>query len=180
MKYAEAMPPVPPNPSLQATPVPGAPELERYVSATISPIRSKRREVAMRTALIIAVGFVLWAACLGVAKLLASARTSSMITATVAFVVIWCVAAAANMWIGVSHAGYSFREELPIFLLIFVLPAAVAMFVVTVHLCNRVRRQDTCTLEAGQELEAKKARARRATPPRTRPSDNQGCSDAAV
>jgi hypothetical protein len=29
MKYAEVLPPVPPNPSLQATPVPGAPELER-------------------------------------------------------------------------------------------------------------------------------------------------------
>ena len=83
----------------------------------------------MRTAIIIAVGFVLWAACLGVAKLLAGARTSSMITATVAFVVIWCVAAAANMWMGVSHAGYSFREELPIFLLIFLLPPAVAIFV---------------------------------------------------
>jgi hypothetical protein len=106
-----------------------AAELARYVSATISPIRSKRREVAMRTAIIMAVGFVLWAACLGVAKLLARASTSSMITATVAFVVIWFIAAAANMWIGVSHAGYSFWEELPIFLLIFLLPAAVAMFV---------------------------------------------------
>jgi predicted neutral ceramidase superfamily lipid hydrolase len=83
----------------------------------------------MRTAIIMAVGFVLWAACLGVAKLLARSSTSSMITATVAFVVIWFVAAAANMWIGVSHAGYSFREELPIFLLIFLLPCAVAMFV---------------------------------------------------
>jgi len=51
----------------------------------------------MRTAIIMAVGFVLWAACLGVAKLLASSNTSSMITATVAFVVIWFVAAAANM-----------------------------------------------------------------------------------
>ena len=51
----------------------------------------------MRTAIIIAVGFVLWAACLGVAKLLASSNISSMITATVAFVVIWFVAAAANM-----------------------------------------------------------------------------------
>jgi hypothetical protein len=51
-----------------------------------------------------------------------------MITATVAFVVIWFVAAAANMWIGVSQAGYSFREELPIFLLIFLLPSAVAVF----------------------------------------------------
>jgi hypothetical protein len=29
----------------------------------------------------------------------------------------------------VSHAGYSFREELPIFLLIFLLPSAVALFV---------------------------------------------------
>ena len=51
----------------------------------------------MRTAIIIAVGFVLWAACLGVAKFLASSSTLSMITATVAFVGIWFVAAAANM-----------------------------------------------------------------------------------
>jgi len=104
-------------------------ELRRYVSATISPIRSKRREVAMRTAIIIAVGFVLWTACLGVAKLLASSSTSSMITATVAFVVIWFVAAAANMGMGVSQVRYSFREALPIFLLIFLLPSAVAIFV---------------------------------------------------
>jgi hypothetical protein len=83
----------------------------------------------MRTAIIIAVGFVLWAACLGVAKLLASSSTSATMTATVAFVVIWFVAAAANMWIGMSQAGYSFREELPIFLLIFLLPSAVAVFV---------------------------------------------------
>ena len=39
------------------------------------------------------------------------------------------VAAALNMWIGISHAGYSFQEELPIFLLIFLLPAVVAVFV---------------------------------------------------
>jgi hypothetical protein len=39
------------------------------------------------------------------------------------FIAIWFVAAAANMWIGVSQAGYSFQEEL----LIFLLPAAVAI-----------------------------------------------------
>jgi len=83
----------------------------------------------MRTAIIIAVGFVLWAACLGVAKLLTRSGTSSLITATVAFLVIWFIAAAVNMWIGVSQAGYSFREELPIFLSIFSLPSAVAIFV---------------------------------------------------
>jgi hypothetical protein len=37
--------------------------------------------------------------------------------------------AAANMWIGVSQAGYSFREEFPIFLLMFLLPSAAAIFV---------------------------------------------------
>jgi len=52
-----------------------------------------------------------------------------MTYATAAFVAIWFVAAAANMWIGVSQAGYSLQEELPIFLLIFLLPAAVAVFV---------------------------------------------------
>jgi len=83
----------------------------------------------MRTAIIILGGFALWAACLGIAKLLASSSASSMTYATAAFVAIWFVAAAANMWIGVSQAGYSLQEELPIFLLIFLLPAAVAVFV---------------------------------------------------
>ena len=82
----------------------------------------------MRTVIIIVAGLVLWAACLGVAKLLASPSASSMTTATVVFVVMWFVAAAANMWIGVSQAGYSFQEELPIFLLIFLLPSVVAIF----------------------------------------------------
>ena len=83
----------------------------------------------MRTAIILAVGFVLWAACLGVAKLLASSNTSSLITATLAFVVIWFVAAAANRWIGVSQAGYACRAALPVFLLLFSLPSAVAILV---------------------------------------------------
>jgi hypothetical protein len=33
------------------------------------------------------------------------------------------------MWVGVAKAGYSVAEELPIFLLIFALPAAVAVLV---------------------------------------------------
>ena len=79
--------------------------------------------------IIILGGFVLWAVCLGIAKFLAHSSTSSMTTATTAFIVIWFVAAAWNMWIGVSQAGYSFQEELPIFLLIFLLPTAVAILV---------------------------------------------------
>ena len=83
----------------------------------------------MRTVIFILGGLVLWAVCLGVAKLATGSSTSSMTTATTAFVAIWFVAAASNMWIGVSQAGYSIQEELPIFLLIFLLPVAVAVFV---------------------------------------------------
>ena len=83
----------------------------------------------MRTMIIILGGFVLWAACFGIAKLLANTSTLSTTIATAAFVAIWFVAAASNMWVGVSQAGYSFREELPIFLLIFLLPSVVAVFV---------------------------------------------------
>jgi hypothetical protein len=82
----------------------------------------------MRTAIILLGGLVLWAVCLGIGKLVAGASASSMTTATIAFVAIWFVAAAVNMWIGMSQAGYSFKEELPIFLLIFLLPVAVAVF----------------------------------------------------
>jgi hypothetical protein len=74
-------------------------------------------------------GLALWGACLGIAKLVASASASSMTIATAAFAAIWFVVAAANMWMGVSQAGYSFQEELPIFLLIFLLPVAVAVVV---------------------------------------------------
>jgi hypothetical protein len=95
----------------------------------MAPTRRKRREVAMRTAIIMAVGFMLWTAGLGVAQRLASANTSSLITATVALVVIRCVAAAANRWMGVSQAGYAFREELPVFLLLCSWLSAVARFV---------------------------------------------------
>ncbi len=83
----------------------------------------------MRTVLIILGGFALWGICLGIAKLLSNFGASSTTVATASFVAIWFVVAVANMWIGVSQAGYSFQEELPIFLLIFLLPATVAVVV---------------------------------------------------
>jgi hypothetical protein len=33
------------------------------------------------------------------------------------------------MWIGVSRAGYSVAEEFPIFLMIFIIPAGVALLI---------------------------------------------------
>lgn len=83
----------------------------------------------MRTLMIIFGGLVLWGASLGVARLLGSSSASSTWTPTIVFTVIWFLLAAANMWVGVAQAGYSFMEELPIFLLIFVLPVTAAVLV---------------------------------------------------
>ena len=83
----------------------------------------------MRTAIIILAGFVLWGICLGVAKVLGAGRPSAMTMATAVFLIVWLIAAAWNMYVGVSSAGYSVAEELPIFLVIFLLPALVALVV---------------------------------------------------
>ena len=80
----------------------------------------------MRTAIFIVAGFVLWGICLGAAKLTGAASTT---VATTVVIVLWFIAAAVNMWAGIARAGYSFQEELPIFLLIFLLPAVVALLV---------------------------------------------------
>jgi hypothetical protein len=53
----------------------------------------------------------------------------SMVVAAKIFIPVWLVAALTNMWIGVARAGYSVAEELPIFLAIFAIPAAVAAFI---------------------------------------------------
>ena len=82
----------------------------------------------MRTALLIAAGCLIWAVW-GCAAKLWSAAAASMNIALVIFLVGWCVVAATNMWFGVSKAGYAFREELPIFVLIFAVPAVLAIFV---------------------------------------------------
>lgn len=47
-------------------------------------------------------------------------------TALLAFIGTWLLVSVANMWVGVSRAGYTVREELPILLLVFAVPALVA------------------------------------------------------
>ncbi|OGA23775.1 MAG: hypothetical protein A3I02_06180 [Betaproteobacteria bacterium RIFCSPLOWO2_02_FULL_67_26] len=81
----------------------------------------------MRTALIILGGFLLLGACVLAGRW--TGGTGTMVNAAKLFIVIWLIAAGVNMWVGVAKAGYSVAEELPIFLLIFALPAAAAGFV---------------------------------------------------
>jgi hypothetical protein len=81
----------------------------------------------MRTALFLVAGLLLLAGSLLLGRLFSSNYPGAPLVATVVYVALWFVIAGANMWVGVARAGYSVNEELPIFLLIFGLPAAVAI-----------------------------------------------------
>jgi hypothetical protein len=81
----------------------------------------------MRTALFLVAGLLFLAASLLLGRLFSSNYPGATVVATVVYVALWFVIAGANMWVGVARAGYSVSEELPIFLLIFGVPAAVAI-----------------------------------------------------
>jgi hypothetical protein len=83
----------------------------------------------MRTAIILAIGFVTLAAFAGAGWLWGGAPRLK--AAVWVFVALWFIATAVNMYIGVTRAGYGFMEELPIFLLLFGVPAIVAVLLRT-------------------------------------------------
>ncbi len=83
----------------------------------------------MHTIKVLAAGFALLVACLLFGRSLGQPGTGLVLGAKL-FVPLWLVGAAINMWIGVSRAGYSVADEAPVFLLVFGLPAAVALLVV--------------------------------------------------
>ncbi|HEX2790817.1 MAG TPA: hypothetical protein VHN17_10335 [Steroidobacteraceae bacterium] len=79
----------------------------------------------MHTIIVLGGGFALLASCL----LLGHAFGGGMpgaVTGAKVFIPLWLIGAGVNLWLGVSHAGYSVTEEFPIFLGMFSLPAAVA------------------------------------------------------
>ena len=81
----------------------------------------------MRTGLFLLAGFLLLAASLVLAKLFSGNYPAATTWATAGFVVLWLALTGFNMWVGVTKAGYSAAEELPILLLLFGIPAAVAL-----------------------------------------------------
>ena len=42
------------------------------------------------------------------------------------FVPVWAGVALVNLWVGVTKAGYSLAQELPILLVVFAIPALIA------------------------------------------------------
>ena len=81
----------------------------------------------MHTVKIIAGGFALLALCLLIGRLTAGA--GGVPTAARLFVPLWLGAAAVNMYVGVTRAGYSVADEAPIFAVVFAIPAAVALLI---------------------------------------------------
>jgi hypothetical protein len=81
----------------------------------------------MRTGLFLLAGVLLMSGFLLLGKLFAGTDPGARNVLTIAFVALWLCVAAINLWMGVTRAGYSVTEELPIFLLIFVVPVALAL-----------------------------------------------------
>lgn len=79
-----------------------------------------------RTTVIIIAGLVLFLIFLIVGYLW---KAAGLRRAMEDFVLVWFAVAAFNLAVGVFEAGYGFGEELPIFLLIFAIPAAPAIAV---------------------------------------------------
>ncbi|SEF31821.1 hypothetical protein ABL840_22985 [Variovorax sp. NFACC27] len=80
----------------------------------------------MHTIMVMGGGFVLLAVFLLAGRLLGDDSSAALAVAAKWFIPAWFVGAGINMAVGVIKAGYSVAEELPIFLLIFAVPAVVA------------------------------------------------------
>jgi hypothetical protein len=79
----------------------------------------------MHTIMVIGGGLVLLALFMLVGRQIGGGSTVAAATAAVWFIPVWLAAAGINLWIGVRH-GYTVGEELPIGLVVFAVPAAVA------------------------------------------------------
>lgn len=81
--------------------------------------------MGMHTVIVIAIGFLVLGLCLLLGQTLGGAPGTAR--GALCFVPVWFFGAAINMYIGVKGAGYPVSEETPVFLVVFAIPAAVAI-----------------------------------------------------
>ncbi len=78
----------------------------------------------MHTIKVVAGGVMLLVIFAVVGRLTAGAR--GMATAALVFAPVWFVCSGINMYLGVKRAGYSFADETPIFMVVFLVPGTAA------------------------------------------------------
>jgi len=86
----------------------------------------------MHSLKIIVGGFVLLSIFLIASHLVWGQSHAHLIWTCASFMMVWLILAIVNMWRGVSRAGYSLREEFPIFLLVYSVPSAVSLVLAVV------------------------------------------------
>lgn len=77
----------------------------------------------MHTVIVIGSGLFL----LGFMLLTGNWTSMGVARAALLFLPIWFALSLTNLWLGVSRAGYSVSEEMPIFLAVFGVPAALGL-----------------------------------------------------
>ena len=83
----------------------------------------------MHTLKVIFGGFLLLGVCLLLGRWISGATAMVVATTIKYFIVLWLAATLVNMWVGVSKAGYSMKDEAPVALLVFAVPAIVAIVI---------------------------------------------------
>ena len=80
----------------------------------------------MHTIHVIAGGLLLLAIFVLFARRLSGVHRAVRGRLVLTFIPVWLACAAFNMWVGVARAGYSVADELPVFALVFAVPAGTA------------------------------------------------------
>ena len=83
----------------------------------------------MHTLKVILGGLLLLGVCLLLGRGIGGAAATAVATTIKRFLVLWLVATLVNMWVGISKAGYSVKDEAPVALLVFAVPAIVAIVI---------------------------------------------------
>ena len=83
----------------------------------------------MHTIMVVAGGLLLLGVCLLAGRAFGGSTPSAVAHAARYFIPLWLIVALINMWIGVSRAGYTVAQELPILIVVFAIPAAVALYI---------------------------------------------------
>ncbi len=78
----------------------------------------------MHTATMIAAGLALLAIFTVVGR-----SRGTVASAMLAFLVVWLLVAIGNLWVGVTQAGYTVAQELPINAVVYAVPALAALAV---------------------------------------------------